>query len=73
MAIVELQADVQEDDVSRMRSLAARRGLSEAEALQWAVQTADYLQNALDEGSKILIQRSDGKITELLLRGRGRK
>jgi hypothetical protein len=73
MAVVELQADVEEDDVASVRSLAERRGLSEAEALQWAIQTAAYLQSALEEGGKILIQRSDGKITQLLLRLRGRK
>lgn len=73
MAVVELQVAVEEDDVASVRSLAERRNLSEAEALQWAIQTAAHLQSALEEGGRVLIQRTDGKITELLLRSRGRR
>ena len=72
MAIVAMQADVDEDDVDKVRGLAQRRGLSEAEALQWAIETADHLQSALEDDGKILIQRRDGKVTQLVLRSRGR-
>ena len=48
--------------------LAKERGITLSEALRHAVATEDYIQKELRDGSKILIQKADKTLREVVFR-----
>lgn len=50
-----------------LQRIAARKSGSMSEALRQSITLTDYVESAIEQGGRILIDR-DGQITELLLR-----
>ncbi len=50
-----------------LEAIAERKGITVSEALRQAIKLSDYLERAIEEGGKILIDRQ-GTINELLIR-----
>ena len=50
-----------------LQQIAARKSGSIAEALRQSISLTDYVETAIEQGARILIDRN-GQITELLLR-----
>jgi hypothetical protein len=56
-------------DVARKKldSLTEKRHTTSSQVIRQAIQTEDFLQTELEEGSKILIQKKDGSLREVVL------
>lgn len=56
------------DTVDRLKKLASDKGITFTEALRRAVGTEIYLQNEIQKGGKVLIQKSDNTLREVTFR-----
>lgn len=56
------------DTVNRLKKLASDKGITFTEALRRAVGTEVYLQNEIQKGGKVLIQKSDNTLREVTFR-----
>lgn len=64
---VPVSLTLQEADFERLKALADEFHLSLGEVIQRAIATALFLQDEIDERSRILIRRPDGSQEELVL------
>lgn len=68
MGQVKLSVNLSEETVGALRALAERRGVSMTEVIRRAISDAKYLDDAVREGKKILIEDSDRNIKEIVFR-----
>ena len=65
---VRVSANLPEETFKMLKELAAKRGVSMTEILRRAVALEDYVDEAIDEGGKILVEKRDGEMRQLLFR-----
>jgi hypothetical protein len=63
-----ITVNLSEEVLNALNELSRRRGLTVTETLRRSISTEKYIQDALDEGAKILIERPNGSIRELVFR-----
>lgn len=56
------------DSAAQLDFLATKQGISQNEAIRKAIATEAYLYEAIQEGSSIYIEKSDGKMMEVVFR-----
>lgn len=56
------------ETVEKLEAIAEEKGITFTEALRLAIATEDYLRNELKNGGKVLIQKKDNTIRELVFR-----
>lgn len=56
------------DAAKWLESLAESQGITQTEALRKAIATEAYIQREISEGSKILVQKADKEIREVVFR-----
>jgi hypothetical protein len=61
-----LQVLLSDDASKKLEALARKRSASSVQVIRQAIQTEDFLQKELEGGSKILIQKPDGSLRELV-------
>ncbi len=64
---VKISANLSDEAVAALREIADRRGSTLTEALRQAIATERLLLEESAKGSKILVERSDNSIRELVL------
>lgn len=57
-----------EETISRIQAIANRHGLSMTEAIRRAIITESYIDEQIEEGSKVLIQKPDNTYREVVFR-----
>jgi hypothetical protein len=66
--IIKTSMSLPEDTVETVRKMAQRANTSMAEIVRRAISTDDFLHEAVDNGSMILIKDKDNSMRQLLLR-----
>ncbi len=56
------------ETVEKLEAIAEEKGITFTEALQLAIATEDYLRKELKNGGKMLIQKKDNTIRQLVFR-----
>ena len=56
------------DTIEQLDKIANRHGITMTDAIRRAVTTEAYLDNEIQENSKILIQKSDNSLIEVIFR-----
>ncbi len=56
------------ETIEKLDKIASRHGITMTDAIRRAVATEDYLNNEIQENSKILIQKSDNTLIEVIFR-----
>ena len=56
------------DTIEQLDKIANRHGITMTDAIRRAVATEAYLDNEIQENSKILIQKSDNSLIEVIFR-----
>lgn len=67
MESYELTTNITGDDKRLLESLARSLGVSEAEALRWALAAADYVQGVMQSNRELLVRESDGSLRRVSL------
>ncbi len=62
-----MQVVLNADTAQKLDSLARKRNTSTTHIIRQAVRTEDLLQKEIEAGSKIIIQRPDGTLREIIL------
>ena len=65
-ATVKISANIPVDTLGALKDLAFRRGTTVTEALRRAIEMDSYLAIEESEGSKILLEKRDKKIVQLI-------
>lgn len=63
----ELTTNITADDKRLLEGLARSLGVSEAEALRWALAVADYVQGVMLSSRELLVRESDGSLRRVSL------
>lgn len=63
-----LSVSLPQDAIVALKHLAQERGTTATSALEKAIATEDYIQQELKTGSRLLIQKPDGTITQVVFR-----
>lgn len=66
--LVKISANFPKDDLELLRSLAERLGINMTDVLRNAIKLEEFVQDAKDQGAKVLIKRKDGALQELMVR-----
>lgn len=56
------------ETVEKLEEIAEEKGITFTEALRLAIATEDYIRTEIKNGSKVLIQRKDNTIREVVFR-----
>lgn len=64
-----MQIVLNADTARKLEALSKKRDTSATQVIRQALQTEDFLQREIEEGSKIIIQGRDGTLREIILRG----
>ena len=56
------------ETIEKLDKIASRHGITMTDAIRRAVTTEDYLDNEIQDNSKILIQKSDNTLIEVVFR-----
>ena len=65
---VKLSVNLSEEVVDALRNLASTQGTTMTEVLRKAISTEKFLQDASSRNAKILIEKSDNTVKQLVLR-----
>jgi predicted DNA-binding protein len=68
MADKRLNVSFSSSTYQALEELAEKKGTSMAEVLRDAIQLEKYVDDTRAEGGKILVERPDGKVRELVIR-----
>jgi hypothetical protein len=64
---IRLSVNLSQDAADALRSITDRRGITLTEAIRRAISTQSYIEEALDEGARIIISGPGDTTRELLL------
>lgn len=56
------------ETVQKLEAIAEEKGISFTEALRLAIATEDYIRQEIKNGGKVLIQKKDNTVRELVFR-----
>jgi metal-responsive CopG/Arc/MetJ family transcriptional regulator len=56
------------DTIKKLDAIASRHGITMTDAIRRAIATEDYIESEIQEDSKILIQKSDNTLREVVFR-----
>ena len=56
------------ETIEKLDKIASRHGITMSDAIRRAVATVDYLDNEIQEDSKILIQKPDNSLIEVVFK-----
>jgi hypothetical protein len=67
-SIRRLTVNLTEEDIQTLKRLAEAKGLTMTDTLRLALQTEAFIQERQQRGEKLLIEKSDGSLREVLFR-----
>ncbi len=57
-----------DDVIKKLQEIAQRRGISMTEAIKIAINTEDYIQTQIEKGGKILVEKPDNTLREVIFK-----
>jgi Ribbon-helix-helix protein, copG family len=63
-----VNVSLSEETIALLQGIARRRGVSMTEAVRIAIKTEDYIEQQIESGSKILIEKPDKTMREVVFR-----
>jgi hypothetical protein len=63
-----VNVSLSEETIALLQGIARRRGVSMTEAVRIAIKTEDYIEQQIESGSKILIEKPDKTVREVVFR-----
>jgi hypothetical protein len=63
-----VNVSLSEETIALLQGIARRRGVSMTEAVRIAIKTEDYIEQQIESGSKILIEKPDKTMCEVVFR-----
>ena len=65
---VKLSVNLPEDTVSKLREIAEKRGITLTEALRRAISHERFLEDEVENGGKVLVEKPDKTVREIVFR-----
>jgi len=56
------------ENIAFVKQLAHKTGMNNTSVVNHAISLEQYVRNAIERGAKLLIEESDGKVKEVLIR-----
>lgn len=66
--VVKVTVNLPEETVEAIRQIAERRGTTMTEALRQAIESEKFFDQEIRNGSKILVERPDNSVRQIVLR-----
>jgi hypothetical protein len=63
-----VNVSLSEETIALLQGIARRRGVSMTEAVRIAIKTEDYIEQQIESGGKILIEKPDKTMREVVFR-----
>jgi hypothetical protein len=63
-----VNVSLSEETIAMLQGITSRHGVTMTEAIRIAIKTEDYIEQQIESGSKVLIEKPDKTIREIVFR-----